>query len=101
MFNKLGHYLYKRICKDQKKLSKSRPMNMYGLYVSPKDIQRYVNEYTDYGIFDGVYLPQRINIRLLLDKASADQMNFSGDDAFGAVSVKLSIGSWSYNQRSE
>ena len=33
MFNKLGHYLYKRICKDQKKLSKSRPMNMYGLYV--------------------------------------------------------------------
>ena len=50
MFNKLCHYLYKRICKDQKKLSKSRPMNMYGLYVSPKDIQRYVNDYTDYGI---------------------------------------------------
>jgi|TARA_R100001082_G_scaffold55696_1_gene30701 hypothetical protein len=25
-------------------------MNMYGLYVSPKDIQRYVNDYTDYGI---------------------------------------------------
>ena len=35
---------------DQKKLSKSRPMNMYGLYVSPKDIQRYINDYTDYGI---------------------------------------------------
>ena len=50
MFNKLGHYLYKRICKYQKQLSKSRPMNMYGLYVSPKDIQRYVNDYTDYGI---------------------------------------------------
>ena len=58
-------------------------------------------EYTDYGIFDGVYLPQRINIGLLLDKASVDQMNFSGDDAFGAVSVKLSIGSWSYSQGSE
>jgi len=50
MFNKLGHYLYKRICKDQKKLSKLRPMNMYGMYINSKDIQRYVNDYTDYGI---------------------------------------------------
>ena len=50
MFNKLGHYLYKRMCKDQKILSKSRPMNMYGLYITPNDIQRYVNDYTDYGI---------------------------------------------------
>ena len=38
------------MCKDQKKLSKSRPMNMYGLYITPNDIQRYVNDYTDYGI---------------------------------------------------
>ena len=50
MFNKLGHYLYKRICKDQKKLSKSRPMNMYGLFINDKDIQRYVNDYMNYGI---------------------------------------------------
>ena len=25
-------------------------MNMYGLYVRPKDIQRYLEDYTDYGI---------------------------------------------------
>ena len=50
MFNKLGHYLYKRICKDQKELSKVRPMNMYGMYINRKDIQRYVNDYTNYGI---------------------------------------------------
>ena len=48
--NKLGHYIFKRICKDQRYLSKSRPMNMYGLFITPKDIQRYVNDYTDYGI---------------------------------------------------
>ena len=58
-------------------------------------------EYTDYGIFDGVYLPRRINIGLLMDKGSADQVNFKGEEAADAVSVKLSIGSWSYSQRSE
>ena len=50
MFNKLGDYLFKRICKDQKALSKSRAMNMYGLFINPKDLQRYVNDYTNYGI---------------------------------------------------
>ena len=25
-------------------------MNMYGLYVNAKDIQRYVNDYHDYGV---------------------------------------------------
>ena len=50
MLNKLGHYIYKRICKDQRKLRLERPQNMYGLFVQPKDIQRYINNYMDYGI---------------------------------------------------
>ena len=50
MLNKLGHYIYKRICKDQKKLRLERPQNMYGLFVQPKDIQRYINNYMDYCI---------------------------------------------------
>ena len=48
--NKLGHYIFKRICKDQLLLKKSNPMNMYGLYVNAKDIQRYGNDYHDYGV---------------------------------------------------
>ena len=48
--NKLGHYIFKRVCKDQKLLRKSRPMNTYGLYVNGRDIQRYVNEYLNYGM---------------------------------------------------
>ena len=39
MLNKLGHYIFKRICKDQEVLRKKQAMNMYGLYVRPKDIQ--------------------------------------------------------------
>ena len=50
MVNKLGHYIFKRICKDQEQLRKKNAMNMYGLYVRPKDIQRYINDYTNYGI---------------------------------------------------
>ena len=48
--NKLGHYIFKRVCKDQKLLRKPRPMNTYGLYVNGRDIQRYVNEYLNYGM---------------------------------------------------
>jgi len=48
--NKLGHYIFKRICKDQQVLRKSKPMNHYGLYVQPKNIQAYINDYLDYGI---------------------------------------------------
>ena len=29
---------------------KTKPMNTYGLYVNGKDIQRYVNDYHDYGV---------------------------------------------------
>ena len=49
-FNKLGHYIFKRLCKDQDFYRKIRPRNMQGLYVYPKDIQRYVNDYYNYGI---------------------------------------------------
>jgi len=50
MLNKLGHYIFKRICKDQEVLRKKQAMNMYGLYVRPKDIQRYISDFTDYGL---------------------------------------------------
>ena len=50
VLNKLGHYIFKRVCKDQKLLRKSRPMNTYGLYVNGRDIQRYINEYLNYGM---------------------------------------------------
>tara|TARA_B100000123_G_scaffold22774_1_gene15836 strand:- start:455 stop:721 length:267 start_codon:yes stop_codon:yes gene_type:complete len=49
MLNKLGHYIFKRICKDQERLRKKQSMNMYGMYVRPKDIQRYINDYLEYG----------------------------------------------------
>ena len=49
MLNKLGHYIFKRICKDQHRLRKKQAMNMYGMYVRPKDIQRYINDYLEYG----------------------------------------------------
>ena len=50
MLNKLGHYIFKRICKDQEVLRKKQAMNRYGLYVRPKDIQRYISDFTDYGL---------------------------------------------------
>ncbi len=48
--NKLGHYIFKRICKDQELLQRKRSRNTYGLYVQPKDIQRYVDDYLNYGL---------------------------------------------------
>ena len=48
--NKLGHYIFKRLCKDQELLHKTRPRNTYGLYVQPHDIQRYIHDYNNYGI---------------------------------------------------
>ena len=50
MFNKLGHYLVKRMSKDQTALRKTRPQNMVGLYINSKDIQQYINDYYNYGI---------------------------------------------------
>ena len=38
MFNKLGHYLFKRMSKDQIALRKTRPQNMVGLYINSKDL---------------------------------------------------------------
>ena len=48
--NKLGHYIFKRICKDQALMKNKRPMNMYVLFVNTKDIQNYINDYMNYGI---------------------------------------------------
>ena len=50
MYNKLGHYIFRRLCKDQSLLRKSNPMNTYGLYVTAKHIQNYGNDYHEYGI---------------------------------------------------
>ena len=49
MLNKLGHYIFKRICKEQKLFRSNKPKNSYGLYIQPKDIQRYINDYMNYG----------------------------------------------------
>ena len=38
------------MCKEQREFRKNRPMNTYGLYVQPKDIQRYIDDYTNYGV---------------------------------------------------
>ena len=50
MVNKLGEYLFKRICRDQDNFRKTRPRNTNGLYIQPKDLQRYVWEYFNIGI---------------------------------------------------
>ena len=50
MYNKLGQYIFQRICIDQDDLRRNRPMNMWGLYVNGNDIQRYIWEYTNYGM---------------------------------------------------
>ena len=50
MYNKLGQYIFQRICKDQDDLQRTRPMNMWGLYVNGNDIQKYIWEYTNYGM---------------------------------------------------
>ena len=50
MYNKLGKYIFDRICKDQQDLARTRPMNMWGLYVNGNDIQKYIWEYTNYGM---------------------------------------------------
>ena len=50
MLNKLGHYIYKRICKEQELFRRIKPMNTHGLYIQPHDIQRYIYDYTNYGI---------------------------------------------------
>jgi hypothetical protein len=51
--NKLGHYIWRRIQKDNSNPDnrKKRAQDMMsGLFIGPKDIQRYVNDYFNYGI---------------------------------------------------
>jgi len=53
MHNKLGHYIWRRMQKDSGNVSfrNSKPRDMMtGLYLSSRDIQRYVNDYFEYGI---------------------------------------------------
>tara|TARA_B100001109_G_C18750459_1_gene421077 strand:+ start:545 stop:757 length:213 start_codon:yes stop_codon:yes gene_type:complete len=50
MINKLGEYLFQRICNDQEKLSRKRPKNLWGLYINKKDIQQYVWDYFNIGL---------------------------------------------------
>tara|TARA_R110002020_G_scaffold291030_1_gene506464 strand:+ start:2290 stop:2574 length:285 start_codon:yes stop_codon:yes gene_type:complete len=51
--NLLGHYIFKRIQKDNKSQDNrmNRPREMLtGLYIDASDIQRYINDYLKYGI---------------------------------------------------
>tara|TARA_Y100000992_G_scaffold195749_1_gene133098 strand:+ start:287 stop:523 length:237 start_codon:yes stop_codon:yes gene_type:complete len=53
MINKLGHYIFKRIQKDNidnRNIRYKPRESMTGLYIGPSDIQRYVNDYFNYGI---------------------------------------------------
>ena len=48
--NKLGYYLWKRINQDQGKLARTRPMNLYGLYINQSDLNEYIRDYFNYGV---------------------------------------------------
>ena len=50
MINKLGEYLFQRICNDQERLSRKRPKNLWGLYINKKDIQQYDWDYFNIGL---------------------------------------------------
>ena len=50
--NLLGHYIWKRIQKDntgEKSINRPREY-MTGFHIGPSDIQRYINDYFEYGI---------------------------------------------------
>ncbi len=52
-FNLLGDYIFKRIQKDNSDYRNTyfKPReSLTGLYISAKDIQRYIHDYFDYGI---------------------------------------------------
>ena len=51
--NLLGHYIWRRIQKDNtdNRYTHKRPKeSMSGLHIGPHDIQRYINDYLNYGI---------------------------------------------------
>ena len=56
-------------------------------------------EYTEYRMVDGINLPKRIIISSLIDQTSVDQDSLQREQSAEFVSVKLSIGSWSYRQK--
>jgi len=50
MLDDLAKYLFKRMCLDQELLSnKKGTIKMFGLYIRPKDIERYIMDYIDSG----------------------------------------------------
>jgi len=61
MINKLGEYLFQRICNDQERLSRKRPKNLWGLYINKKDIQQYVWDYFNIGIDEDGLMEAEIN----------------------------------------
>ena len=49
--NLLGNYIFKRIQKDNVENRKTHTREyLTGLYIDSKDIQRYINDYFNYGI---------------------------------------------------
>ena len=48
--NKLGYYLWKRINQDQETLARTRPRNLYGLYINQSDLDSYIRDYFNYGM---------------------------------------------------
>ena len=48
--NKLGYYLWKRINQDQDLLARTRPRNLYGLYINQSDLDSYIRDYFNYGM---------------------------------------------------
>lgn len=61
MINKLGEYLFKRICRDQEALQRKRPRNNYGLFITSKDLQSYVWDYFNIGIDEDGLMEAEIN----------------------------------------
>ena len=61
MINKLGEYLFKRICRDQESLQRERPRNNYGLFINSKDLQSYVWDYFNIGIDEDGLMEAEIN----------------------------------------
>ena len=50
-YNKLGDYIFRRMQKENRMRRTTHAREfMTGLYLTPADIQRYVNDYYEYGI---------------------------------------------------
>ena len=61
MINKLGEYLFKRICRDRRGSTKEETRNNYGLFITYKDLQSYVWDYFNIGIDEDGLMEAEIN----------------------------------------